>query len=120
MNAARHGRTASWAPTKRRVVAGAGAASLAMFMVAGVGIARAHSTVNLEVDGVVYPVSTWSHTVSGVLSQADIELGEHDQVQPAASQYVANGQTIVVRTAKPYTLTINGDRTTLWSTAPSA
>lgn len=120
MNAARHSRTASWAPTKHRVLAGAGAASLAMFMAAGVGIARAHSTVNLEVDGIVYPVSTWSHTVSGVLSQADIELGEHDKVQPAASQYIANGQTIVVRTAKPYTLTINGDRTTLWSTAPSA
>ena len=75
MNAARHSRTASWAPTKHRVLAGAGAASLAMFMAAGVGIARAHSTVNLEVDGIVYPVSTWSHTVSGVLSQADIELG---------------------------------------------
>ena len=79
MNAARHSRTASWAPTKRRGLAGAGAASMAMFMVAGVGIARAHSTVNLEVDGIVYPVSTWSHTVSGVLSQADIELGEHDK-----------------------------------------
>ena len=69
MNAARHSRTASWAPTKRRVLAGAGAASMAMFVVAGVGIARAHSTVNLEVDGIVYPVSTWSHTVSGVLAK---------------------------------------------------
>lgn len=119
---ARHSRPRAhnWAPSKRAVLSSASAASLMLCGIAGIGVAHAHSTVNLEVDGVIRPVSTWAHSVSDVLSDAGISIGEHDLVQPSIHQQVSHGQTVVVRTAKPYTLTIDGARKTLWSTAPSA
>ncbi len=119
---ARHSRPRahSWEPSKQAVLATASAAGLVLCGIAGIGVAHEHSTVNIEVDGVIRPVSTWAHSVSGVLNEAGVEVAEHDLVQPSIHQQVSDGQTIVVRTAKPYTLSIDGSRKTLWSTAPSA
>ena len=119
---ARHSRPRahSWEPSKQAVLVTASAAGFVLCGIAGIGVAHEHSTVNIEVDGVIRPVSTWAHSVSGVLNEAGVEVAEHDLVQPSIHQQVSDGQTIVVRTAKPYTLSIDGSRKTLWSTAPSA
>ena len=53
------------------------------------------------------------------LSTAGVSVGAHDLVAPASDQSVANGDTVVVRTATQYDVTVDGNRTTAWSTASS-
>lgn len=107
-------------PSRRTVVSVASGLSAAVLAVAGTGVALAHHDVTLEVDGVALPVSGFNSTVSDVLGAAGVELAAHDLVAPAADQTVADGQTIVVRTAKPYTLTVDGKVVQAWSTGDSA
>lgn len=107
-------------PSRRTVVSVASGLSAAVLAVAGTGVALAHHDVTLEVDGVAMPVSGFNSTVSDVLGSAGVELAAHDLVAPATDQAVSDGQTIVVRTAKPYTLTVDGKLVQAWSTGDSA
>jgi len=107
-------------PSRRTVVSVASGLSAAVLAVAGTGVALAHHDVTLEVDGVAMPVSGFNSTVSDVLGSAGVELAAHDLVAPATDQSVSDGQTIVVRTAKPYTLTVDGKLVQAWSTGDSA
>ena len=99
---ARHSRPRahSWEPSKQAVLATASAAGLVLCGIAGIGVAHEHSTVNIEVDGVIRPVSTWAHSVSGVLNEAGVEVAEHDLVQPSIHQQVSDGQTMGVDSGK--------------------
>ncbi len=72
-------------------------------------------TVNIEVDGVIRPVSTW-RTRFPRLERGRSCVAEHDLVQPSIHQQVSDGQTIVVRTREALHA-IDGSRKTLWSTA---
>ena len=108
-----------FSPSRRTVIAAASAASLAVVGVAGVGAAAAHNTVTLEVDGVSQPVSGFSRTVSDVINAAGVEVSPHDLVAPAMGEGVSNGDTVVVRTASPYTVDLDGNQVELWSTAGS-
>jgi len=95
-------------------------AALGVLATAGVGVAGSHSDLILEVDGVSRPVSTWQPTVGAALTQLGVELGPHDLVSPGADEALADGSTVVVRTARPVDLEIDGERTTVWSTSTSA
>lgn len=106
-------------PNRRTVIAAATALSLGVLSTAGIGVATAHHNVTLEVDGVVQPVSGFMTTVDDVLAQAGITAGEHDEIAPHPSQKITDGSTIVVRSARPYTVTENGVHKTIWSTAAS-
>lgn len=114
--------TADWkepAVTPRRIIATASAASLAVAGIAVGGIAQARHTVMLEVDGVSQPVTVWGGTVSDALASIDVQVGEHDLISPTPSENIASVDHVVVRTAKPYDLTIDGEERTVWSTSSS-
>ena len=106
-------------PSRRAVVATASALALMMTATAGTAVAAAHHEVLLEVDGVSRPVDGFFLTVGGALASAGVEVGAHDLVAPAADAQVADGQTIVVRSASPYEVTLDGETKTAWSTADS-
>lgn len=102
------------------VVAVASVAALGVLATAGIGVAASHSEMTLEIDGVSRPVSTWQPTVGSALGQLGVELGPHDLVSPGVDEPVADGSTVVVRTAQPFQLEIDGSPTTVWSTSTSA
>lgn len=106
-------------PSRRTVVATASALALMMTATAGTAVAAAHHEVLLEIDGVSRPVDGFFLTVGGALASAGVEVGAHDLVAPAADAQVADGQTIVVRSASPYEVTLDGETKTAWSTADS-
>ncbi len=104
-------------PTRRTIIATAAASAAAVLAIAGTTVAAAHREVTVEVDGVSVPVSGFLTDVSSVLAASGIELGEHDKVAPAIDTRVSDGQIVVVRTASPHTLVVDGQAITAWSTA---
>lgn len=105
--------------TRRTVITAASALTVAVMGVTGIGIANAHRNVTVEVDGVAKPVSGFFSTVEGALGAAGFQPGEHDLVAPGTHENVEDGSTIVVRTASPYTVNIDGTTKVAWSTASS-
>lgn len=74
-------------------------------------------TVTLEVDGAAQDVRILGSEVSDVLAAADVELDERDLVSPAVGETVADGETVVVRYARPLTVADPaGDEQTYWTT----
>ncbi len=73
--------------------------------------------VTVDVDGRTVALSTMSSDVSGVLSDAGLTVGEHDALAPSAGSSVAGGDTIVLRRARPLTVTVDGTTREVWSTA---
>ena len=110
----------SFAPSPRIVLGVAALASAGVLGVAGVGVASSHTSVMLEVNGVSRPVTSWGNTVGDALHAAGVSVGSNDLVQPGTGEAVRDGDTIVVRTSKPYTVTVDGQTRTLWTTASSA
>ncbi len=106
-------------PTRRQIFATASTLSVAMVAVAGTSVATSHREVTLEVDGVSVPVSGFTRTVSDVLDTAGVSVSAHDLVAPALTEDVSTGQTIVVRTANLYNVTVDGSPVEAWSTGTS-
>ncbi|NCD19924.1 MAG: resuscitation-promoting factor [Actinobacteria bacterium] len=71
-------------------------------------------------DGEVRTVSTWAGSVDGLLEAEGIELGEHDELAPGADTALTDGSVVVVRVAEPMEILIDGEPTTIWTTADSA
>ena len=106
-------------PSRTTVISVATATAL---LVAGAGaaaIGTSYRHVTVEVDGVSRDVSGFFTTAGDALSTAGVSVGAHDLVAPASDQRVASGDTVVVRTATEYDVTVDGNQTTAWSTAPS-
>ncbi len=82
----------------------------------GFAVAAVHKTVTLDVDGKVRTVSTFAGSVSGLLEQQDVNVGERDLV----SGRMRDGATIVVRHAKELPIVTADGPTTVWSTALTA
>ena len=104
-------------PSRTTVISVATATAL---LVAGAGaaaIGTSYRHVTVEVDGVSRDVSGFFTTAGDALSTAGVSVGAHDLVAPASDQSVSNGDTVVVRTATEYTVTVDGAATTAWSTA---
>lgn len=112
--------SAPWAPSRRTVLASATVASTLLIALAGSSVAASRAQTTLEVDGVSQPIVTWGGTVATVLAEAGVELGEHDLVQPALGAPAPDGGEVLVRTAKPYTVSIDGQEHRIWSTSSSA
>ena len=75
------------------------------------------SDVVLSVDGQQTHVRTFASTVGQALAANKIEIGEHDTVAPSLSARISDGSQISVRYGRPVTVTIDGQPTTIWTTA---
>ncbi|WP_304650378.1 resuscitation-promoting factor [Nostocoides sp. F2B08] len=84
---------------------------------AGIGYATLVKDVTLTVDGEVTDVRGMHATVADVLASEDIEIGEHDVVQPAPTTEVRDGQNVVVRYGRELKVNVDGEVTAYWTTA---
>jgi resuscitation-promoting factor RpfB len=73
--------------------------------------------LTVSVDGKTREVSSFASTVAGVLDREGIEVDEHDSVVPALDRKVSDGDRIVVRNGRLLTVTIDGVRRQVWTTA---
>jgi len=107
-------------PTRTTVISVATATTLLVAGAAAATIGTSYRHVTIEVDGVSRDVSGFFTTAGDALNTAGVSVGVHDLVAPAADQTVSNGDTVVVRTATPYDVTVDGSQTVAWSTASTA
>ena len=109
----------SFQPSRTTVISVAAATALLVAGTAAAAVGTSYRHVTVEVDGVTHDVSGFFTTAGDALSTAGVSVGAHDLVAPASDQRVASGDTVVVRTATEYDVTVDGNQTTAWSTAPS-
>ena len=83
------------------------AGSLAAALVAGGGIAAAqYETIEVDVDGEIQQISTWGLNQERILERAGVELQHGDIVRSQGD--LSQGGRLVVRSAKPISLIIDG------------
>ena len=109
----------SFQPSRTTVISVAAATALVVAGTAATAIGTSYRHVTVEVDGVTRDVSGFFTTAGDALHSAGVTVGDHDLVAPASNQTVASGDTVVVRTATEYDVTVDGNQTTAWSTASS-
>ncbi|MDO5076361.1 resuscitation-promoting factor [Corynebacterium sp.] len=90
---------------------------LATLLVSGGLAVIEKKDVSVDVNGESVSLATMSETVGEALSKAGVEYGSEDLIQPKPDQKLRDGQQIVVRTAKPIAITIEGKTQTIHSTA---
>lgn len=71
--------------------------------------------VDIVVDGQFISVETGVSSVSSLLEEQRIPLGEHDQVEPNGDAPIENNMTVRVMRAFPVDVDINGDTKTVYS-----
>jgi resuscitation-promoting factor RpfB len=98
-----------------RVAAGA----VALGAVVGGAAAYAHSgkTVTLLVDGQSRTVDADADTVRTLLADESIAVNNRDIVAPALGTDLKDGEQVVVRFARPFTVSVDGVTHTYWTTA---
>jgi resuscitation-promoting factor RpfB len=72
--------------------------------------------VTLEIDGDAREVRTFAGSVGALLAAEGVEIGEHDEVSPAPSRELHDGDRVEVLIAKEITLLLNGRSRTLFVT----
>lgn len=105
---------------RQRIFGAAVLASLVVVGIAGTSVARARHEVILEIDGISRPVTVWGGTVATALDTVGITPTSNDLVSPVLSERTAAGETIVMRTAHPFDVSIDGEQRTIWTTSSSA
>lgn len=80
-------------------------------------IALDKDTVTITADGQVTTVSTRANDVAALLQQQGITVGQRDVVQPALNTRITDGSAVTILYARPVTLTVDGKKTTRWTTA---
>ncbi len=83
-------------------------------------VANAHKTVTLDVDGEISQVSTFAGSIAGLLDEQGVETIERDVVAPDSDAALRGGDDVVVRHAHPVTVLVDGEGTTVWTTALNA
>ncbi|MEN8655743.1 ubiquitin-like domain-containing protein [Streptomyces sp. 21So2-11] len=73
--------------------------------------------IKLSIDGVPRTMHTFADDVDELLADQGVTVGEHDIVAPAPGEALASGDEIVVHYGRPVTLTLDGQRRQLWTTA---
>jgi len=92
------------------------AAVLGVVIGASVLYATLDKTVTLSVDGKTSEVHAFSKTVGALLDHEGIKVGPKDIVAPGQSSSLGEGETVVVRYARPLTVTVDGEKRTYWTT----
>ncbi len=104
-------------PSHRASRAAASAVVVTALVAGGAVLAVTDTTVTLDVDGQERDVRSFGRSVEAVLAAAEVTVGERDVVVPGPDATLGEGDTVVVRTAKQLTLTVDGERETRWTTA---
>ncbi|MER6615172.1 ubiquitin-like domain-containing protein [Streptomyces xantholiticus] len=73
--------------------------------------------VRLTVDGAPRTTHTFSDDVSELLEEEGVDLRAHDVVAPGTDAALDSGDEITVRYGRPLTLTLDGRRERVWTTA---
>ncbi|KNB54419.1 resuscitation-promoting factor [Streptomyces caatingaensis] len=73
--------------------------------------------VQLSVDGRPRTLHTFADDVGELLADEGMAVGEHDIVAPGRDHDLAAGDRVVVRYGRPVTLTLDGERRQVWTTA---
>ncbi len=95
------------------------AAATALVLAGGTAaFAHAQKTVTLDVDGQVSKLSTFAGSVDGLLEDQGVVVGNRDDVSLTGA--LPEGAEIVVRHAHQVSVSIDGQETTVWTTALSA
>ncbi|XTP37898.1 transglycosylase family protein [Mycobacterium sp. TJFP1] len=90
---------------------------LALIFAGGTAVA-AHKTVTLTVDDVSMAVPTMKSRVIDVVEENGFEVGERDDLYPAADAPVHHSDTIVLRRSRPLEISTDGGGTEqVWTTA---
>jgi uncharacterized protein YabE (DUF348 family) len=79
----------------------------------------AQKSVTLTVDGQAREVGTYADTVAEVLDEEGLEAAAHDVLLPAASEPLADGDTVVLTRARPLQLSVDGVEQEVYVTALS-
>jgi uncharacterized protein YabE (DUF348 family) len=94
-----------------------GATLLALTLAGGYAVA-AHKTVTLTVDGASVMVPTMKSRVIDVVKENGFDVGDRDDLYPAADQPVHQSDTIVLRRSRPLQVSLDGqDGRQVWTTA---
>ena len=86
-----------------------GATLLALTFAGGFAVA-AHKTVTLTVDGAPMTVTTMKSRVIDVVKENGFDVGERDDLYPAADDPVQQSDTIVLRRSRPLQISLDGRR----------
>jgi len=90
---------------------------LALTFAGGYAVA-AHKTVTLTVDGSSTTVSTMKSRVIDVVKENGFDVGERDDLYPAANEDVHPSDTIVLRRSRPLQVSLDGENSRqVWTTA---
>ncbi|MFI0739872.1 ubiquitin-like domain-containing protein [Streptomyces sp. NPDC021100] len=73
--------------------------------------------VQLSVDGRPRTLHTFADDVEELLADEGMAVGEHDIVAPGRHHDLASGDQVIVRYGRPVTLTLDGERRQVWTTA---
>lgn len=99
----------------------AAATATAVVVLAAAGGLVAHEVADKQVvltaDGQTSTVHTRGSTVADVLADRGITVGEHDTVVPSPTSALRDGTRIDVGYGRPLTVTLNGRRSVVWTTA---
>lgn len=93
-------------------------ALLVTLAAAGGYAVSSHKTVTLTVDGAPMTVTTMKSTVIDVVEENGFDVGERDDLYPAAETAVHQSDNIVLRRSRPLDLSLDGnDSKQVWTTA---
>ncbi|WP_425583718.1 ubiquitin-like domain-containing protein [Streptomyces macrosporus] len=73
--------------------------------------------VRLTVEGRQRTLHTFADDVAELLADEGVTVGEHDAVSPAPGTPLSHGDRVAVRFGRPLTLTLDGRRQRVWTTA---
>jgi uncharacterized protein YabE (DUF348 family) len=94
-----------------------GATLLALTFAGGYAVA-AHKTVKLTVDGSEMTVATMKSRVIDVVKENGFDVGDHDDLYPAANEQVHQSDSIVLRRSRPLQISLDGENSRqVWTTA---
>jgi uncharacterized protein YabE (DUF348 family) len=94
-----------------------GATLLALTFAGGYAVA-AHKTVTLTVDGAQVTVATMKSRVIDVVQENGFDVGERDDLYPAADAAVHQSDSIVLRRSRPLQISLDGENSRqVWTTA---
>jgi len=94
-----------------------GAMLLALTFAGGYAVA-AHKTVKLTVDGSEMTVATMKPRVIDVVKENGFDVGDRDDLYPAANETVHQSDSIVLRRSRPLQISLDGENSRqVWTTA---
>lgn len=93
-----------------------GALLLTLIVGGALAVVR-HKTITLDVDGDMISLSTMSSSVGTTLEDAGYPVDPKDALAPSADSSLSDGDTVVLRRARELALTVDGQPTTIWTTA---